>query len=93
MGSVRQARERDQSKRDKVLHEALRDFDRLWGAAGNRLFLCPAKEVVSELNQRLQTGGHNAVSPVGLARVLRQDEIPDEMTVVLGEIEAEIRAP
>lgn len=92
MGSTRQARERDQSRREKVLREALEDFDRLWATEANRLGLCPAKDVLSRLNERMQAKGAKAISAVALAKELREDEIADEMVTVVREIEQDIAA-
>lgn len=92
MGSTRQARERDQSRREKVLREALEDFDQLWAKEANRLDLCPAKDVLSRLNERIQSDGGKAVSAVALARELREDEVADEMATVIREIEQDIAA-
>ena len=92
MGSTRQARERDQSRREKVLREALEDFDRLWAKEMNRLDLCPAKDVLSRLNERLQGEGAKAVSAVALAKELREDEVADELATVVREIEQDIAA-
>jgi hypothetical protein len=92
MGSTRQARERDQSRREKVLHEALQDFDQLWSEESNRINLCPAKQVLSQLNQRLQAAGTKAVSASSLAKELRKDEIAVEMVTLVRAIEEEISA-
>lgn len=90
MGTTRQARERDQSRREKVLREALEDFDRLWDEESNRINLCPAKDVLSQLNQRIQASGAKAVSPVALAKELRKTEIATEMATVVEKIEDDI---
>ena len=92
MGSARQARERDQSRREQVLLEALSDFDTLWANETRRLDLCPAKNVLSQLNRRLQADGMKAVSGVGLAREIRRAEIAGEMATLINEIEEQIRA-
>jgi hypothetical protein len=92
MGSARQARERDQSRREKVLREALEEFERLWSVHADRINLCPAKDVLSQLNARLQTAGAKAVSAVAIARELRDDEIADEMTMLIREIESDIES-
>jgi hypothetical protein len=92
MASTRQARERDQSRREKVLHEALVDFDRLWSEESNRINLCPAKQVLSQLNRRIQAAGSKAVSASALAKELRKDEIAGEMVTLVKEIEEDIGA-
>jgi hypothetical protein len=92
MGSTRQARERDQSRREKVLREALEDFDRLWAKEAGRLDTCPAKDVLSRLNERIQAEGAKAVSAVALAKELREDEVADEMATLVREIEQDIAA-
>jgi hypothetical protein len=92
MGSARQARERDQSRREKLLREALEDFDQLWSEEPNRINLCPAKEVFSQLNRRLQASGAKSVSPRALAKELRKDEIAAEMATLVRRIEEDIGA-
>ena len=57
-----------------------------------RLDLCPAKNVLSQLNPRLQADGMKAVSGVGLAREIRRAEIAGEMATLINEIEEQIRA-
>jgi predicted ATP-dependent endonuclease of OLD family len=90
LANARQGRERDQSRREQILREALEDFDALWAEEENRLDLCPAKEVLSQLNQRLQASGKKAVSAVAIAREMREDEIPAEMAAVLRQIEDDL---
>jgi hypothetical protein len=45
--------------------------------------LCPGKDRLSFLNQRLQGSGYQAVSPRGLSRGLKTREIPAEMEDVI----------
>jgi hypothetical protein len=90
LANARQGRERDQSRREQILYGALADFDTLWSHEEGRLDLCPAKEVLSQLNQRLQASGKKAVSAVAIARELREDEIPREMATVVRQIEDDI---
>jgi hypothetical protein len=93
MGSVRQARERNQGRRERVLQEALKDFDEAWRDEKARLRMCPAKDVIAALNERLQKAGHESVSAWELSISILKDEIADEVSGVLQEIEYEITAP
>jgi AAA domain, putative AbiEii toxin, Type IV TA system len=88
MATARTSRARDQSRREKMLGEALAAFDALWADPAGRRFLCPAKDVLSELNQRLQAEGHKAVTARRLAGDLRAAEIPAEAEQLVTDVEA-----
>lgn len=63
-------------------------FELEWIDATSRLFACPAKQVLSLLNQRLQGSGFKPVSVPGLARSIRVNEVPEEMGDLLSRIDA-----
>lgn len=85
--AARQAEIRNRGRAPKtVMAEALREFDHAWENGAARAALCPGKELLSRLNQLLQEGGHRAVTPSGLARDLRHDEIDSEVRELLARI-------
>lgn len=63
------------------------EFDQRWQDALWRLYSCPAKDVLSELNQRLRDGGYRSVSVRALASEHRAYEIPPEMIALLRRVE------
>ncbi len=63
-------------------------FDTAWRSAKYRLKVCPPKQIVAQLNQKLQANGHRAVSMAALARAHRAAEIPEEVKGLLTDIEA-----
>lgn len=64
------------------------EFDKLWKDPLYRLRVCPPKQVVSLLNQKLTKEGFKPVSLTGIARAHRVSEIPDEVSELLASIEA-----
>jgi hypothetical protein len=67
-------------------------FDTAWGIPKYRLGICPPKQVVARLNEKLQAGGHKAVSMTALARAHRLAEIPGEIKDLLTRIETSVSA-
>jgi predicted ATP-dependent endonuclease of OLD family len=62
------------------------EFDVLWADEEFRLSVCPPKQVLSALNDRLQDRGFRAMSTVALARAHRKNEIPEEVATLLERI-------
>ena len=58
-------------------------FDREWTSEAYRLKTCPPKQIISQLNIRLQASNKKAVSAIGLARAHRKSEVDPEMKSVL----------
>lgn len=63
------------------------EFDAAWTDPDFRLRICPPKQVVAALNTRLQGKGSRPVSFTALARAHRRNEIPDELSDLLVQIE------
>ena len=63
-----------------------RELEACWVDVEGRMARCPAKDLISELNSRLQAAGHGTISASLLSREVRMDEIPDEMTNLLRHI-------
>jgi energy-coupling factor transporter ATP-binding protein EcfA2 len=75
-----------------VSDECEAELSAIWQSAEQRLWKCPAKEVISRLNDALRAYGHRAVSPRGLARSMNSVEVPDEMVRVLRRIDRHLAA-
>jgi hypothetical protein len=54
-----------------------------WTDPEERLWACPGKDVISELNKRLQAAHFKAVSAKALSRALLPEEIPSELSAAL----------
>jgi hypothetical protein len=63
------------------------EISQFWSDGSERLKLCPAKEILSRLNSRLQTRGQPTVSFKAIANTLRAGEIDDELKVVLNRVQ------
>lgn len=63
------------------------DFEGKWADHDLRLQMCPAKLVISRLNEALTSASYRTLSIVGLARSMLLHEIPDEMRDVIWECE------
>lgn len=64
------------------------EFDSEWTSPQFRLATCPPKQVISSLNEKLQTTGLKPVSITGLARAHRRGELASEVVDLLTQIEA-----
>src|SRR4029077_5376797 len=64
---------------NRVITQCQTELASRWTDREARLAYCPAKELLSRVNARLQAAGHSAVSVGGLARELHSDEIPIEV--------------
>jgi predicted ATPase len=65
------------------------EFDMAWRDPRYRLYSCPAKDVLSELNNKLRSIHARAVSVRSLASAHRPYEIPTELISVLRKVEEE----
>jgi predicted ATPase len=63
------------------------EFDEFWQDREERLYSCPAKDVIAEINKRLQGSGKKAISARALASSHRAYEIAPEMVAVLRSVE------
>ena len=67
------------------------EFEEKWDNGREwRLYACPAKDVLSGLNRRLQAGGRKAVTASALSSKMRADEIPPEMRDLLLELNGQL---
>lgn len=88
--STRLKERKDRSIDSSTLTTQLADsFDALM-RTGDHVFRVPAKDLLSALNQRLQEGGLSAVSRRRLARELKAEEVPEEMSSLLLRVEEDL---
>jgi predicted ATP-dependent endonuclease of OLD family len=73
--------------RVQALQEAKAEFDTAWDSQDQRLAMCPPKEILSELNKKLRSGGWKTLSFEALAKTLLADEVAPEVINVLERIE------
>jgi hypothetical protein len=72
----------------EIAKRAKKEADGVWKDPAKRQNACPGKELLSRVNERLQTAGHRAVRPRLLAERLLADEIPAEMRQLLVDVDA-----
>jgi hypothetical protein len=73
--------------RVQALEDAKAEFDAVWQSHDERLAMCPPKDLLSDLNKKLQAGGWSTLSFEALAKALTEDEVPSEVVNVLDRIE------
>lgn len=84
----RQATERTAKNHEvNITASTLADFAPKWADAEYRRSVCPPKDILSGLNEYLQSSKHKAVSFDALARHIRREEVSDEMVEVLTRID------
>ena len=76
-----------------VSEHYLEEFTRLWQGQDWARDVCPAKDVLSALNQSLQERGYKAVSARGLSARIRSHEVPAEMRDVILDVEGSLTSP
>jgi hypothetical protein len=69
-----------------ISEAAMNDFDVQWGTWPTRLRLISGKEVLSALNQYLQSLRHAAITPLAVIDAMRRDEVPVEMVALISKI-------
>jgi predicted ATPase len=85
--SVERQRFAAHDHRVQALEKAKAEFDAAWESHDERLSMCPPKDVLSDLNKKLQAGGWRTLSFEALAKALTADEVPSEVVNVLERIE------
>jgi energy-coupling factor transporter ATP-binding protein EcfA2 len=76
----------------QVVRQAKREFDELWAQPVARLDLSPPKDVLSGLNQALQSSNRQALSFPAIARAMTAEDIPHELAGVLERVEEAAQA-
>ena len=70
-----------------ITEQFKKEFDEFWKDPEVQLYACPAKDVIAELNKRLQGSGKKAVSARALASSHLAYEISSEMVALLRHVE------
>jgi energy-coupling factor transporter ATP-binding protein EcfA2 len=70
-----------------ITEHFMKEFSTFWQDPDRRLYSCPAKDVLAELNKLLQGTGKKAVSTRALAKSHAPYEIPQEMSAFLRQVE------
>lgn len=84
----RQIVERSTGKSVRTIAEmVMSEFKTQWPGEDFRYSKCPPKEVLAQLNRKLQENGHKAVSFEGIAKNIRQAEMGSEIISVLRRID------
>jgi predicted ATP-dependent endonuclease of OLD family len=68
---------------NRTYDECGKELDLVWSDPSARVALCPAKDLLGRVNERLQRDGHKGISFMALSRHLRLEDVPDEMARVL----------
>jgi energy-coupling factor transporter ATP-binding protein EcfA2 len=58
----------------------------LWSNPTDRLYRCPAKDVLSAVNRDLAAAGHRTLTFTGIIRQLQAHEVPEEMVDLIRSI-------
>jgi hypothetical protein len=66
-------------KLSTITERSSEEIDRTWSAPSKRIEVCPGKEVISALNDKLQASGHRTVNAYNLSREIRSTELPGEL--------------
>jgi len=64
---------------------------KMWGNPVERLWHCPAKDCLSELNSVLASRGARTVSFDGILRQMHQGDVPSELSDLIRRIERKLR--
>lgn len=69
-----------------ILKAARREVEATWTNLESKLKFAPGKKLISRLNQRFQDVFGKSISAKALSRELREDEIPSEMVILIGNL-------
>ena len=71
----------------------MNEFDVQWETFANRMRLVSGKEVLSALNQHLQSSGCSAITPFAIIDAMSRDEVSPEISTLIAKIEEARRTP
>jgi len=91
--SERSKEERPSGRSDVTINQHyIEEFDLKWPDYNWRLTIVPPKDLLALVNQKIQTTGGRSVSMRNLSSRISRDEIPPEMSELIGDIEALLHA-
>jgi predicted ATP-dependent endonuclease of OLD family len=65
----------------------LEEFETAWMTWSRRKLLVPGKELLSQLNKQLQKDCSITITPIGIVNAMKVDEVPDEITTLLSNLD------
>ena len=70
-----------------INQQLLEEFESIWKDWSKRRDIVPGKELLSQLNQRLQQECSVTITPAGIISAMQQDEVPDEISNLIGQLD------
>lgn len=70
-----------------ITEKLLDEFDKLWSELPKRLEIVPGKEMLSLLNQHLQSNYKVTLTASVIISPMRQDEVPDEIRTLMKNLD------
>ena len=70
-----------------INQQLLEEFERIWENWSERRTIIPGKELLSQLNRRLQQECSVTVTPIAIISAMRQDEVPDEISSLIDQLD------
>jgi len=80
-------------KLSTIAERCSEEVDKKWLTPSKRIEVCPGKEVIAALNQKLQAAGYGTVNAYNLSREIRSDELPGELGETLRHIQRLASSP
>jgi hypothetical protein len=81
-------RQRTGDSASTVTSRVLEAFERRWASVESRLELLPGKQILTELNKRLQSEYSIALTTTTIIRETRPDEVPQDLNSLLRELDS-----
>jgi energy-coupling factor transporter ATP-binding protein EcfA2 len=73
-----------------ITEEFQKEFSTMWKDPFSRRDHCPAKDLLSRLNQRIADDGGSPVSVHGISKALQMEEVPSEMRDLIAAVERQL---
>ena len=76
-----------EAERPNVAPTVRREMRTLWRDPRKRQQVCPPKEILGALNAQLESESRKAITFQRLARIIRAEDVADELQVLFAQIE------
>lgn len=70
-----------------INQQLLEEFENTWTDWSKRRTIAPGKELLSQLNRRLQQECSVTITPTAIISAMEQDEVPDEISNLLNQLD------
>jgi len=70
-----------------INQELLEEFENIWKVWSKRRAIVPGKELLSQLNRRLQQECSVTITPTNIISAMQQDEVPDEISILIDQLD------